>query len=261
MLPAMDEKERISAYLKRINFTGQPALDYETLRQLQRQHLRTVPYENLDIMRDITLSLEPDDIFEKIVTRGRGGYCFELNGLFTWLLRALGFPVTEYMSRFLREETEIPMRRHRVLRVTAEGKDYLCDVGVGQLVPLKPLPFDCGVVSEQESGTYKLEKEPFFGYVLYEDRHNEWSKVYSFTTEEQLNKDYIMPSYYCEKHPDSYFRTMDMVHIFTENGRKSVAGREMRIFTQSGVNALNPASEEEYENLLFTHFGIRLGSA
>jgi N-hydroxyarylamine O-acetyltransferase len=113
-------------------------------------------------MRNIPLSLAVDDMFEKIVLRGRGGYCFELNGLFAWLLRSLGFTVKEYMSRYLRDETEIPMRRHRVLRVTCEQTDYLCDVGVGGVIPRRPLPFRTGIVSDQNGERYKLEKEDFF---------------------------------------------------------------------------------------------------
>ena len=256
-MPATDEK-RVSMYLKRIGFTGGVTKKYETLHRLQRLHLQSVPYENLDIMRDIPLSLETDALFEKIVVRRRGGYCFELNGLFAWLLRQLGFSVTEYMSRFLRDEKEIPMRRHRVLRVSAEGADYLMDVGVGSMVPRKPLPLICGQISEQGKERYKLEREPFFGYVLYEWRHDEWSKVYSFTEEQQLNIDFVMPTYYCEKHPDSYFRTMDMVHMFTENGRKTVADREVRLFSPKGVDIISPINNAEYEELLFMHFGITL---
>lgn len=254
----MSDGEKIQAYLNRIGFSGIPAMTYDSLQRLQRLHLQTIPYENLDIMRNIPLSLEPKDLFEKIVRRNRGGYCFELNGLFAWLLRMLGFTVTEYMSRFLRDETEIPMRRHRVLRVHCGDGDYLCDVGVGGIIPRKPLLLRVGAVSEQGHERYKLEQEDFFGYVLYEWKRDTWNRLYSFTEEEQLNIDYVMPSFYCEKHPHSYFRTMDMVHIFTENGRKTIAGRELRIFSPSGVSVTNPATEHEYEALLRIHFGIAL---
>jgi N-hydroxyarylamine O-acetyltransferase len=212
-------------------------------------------------MRNIPLSLDANALYDKIVTRHRGGYCFELNGLFTWLLRSLGFPVTEYMSRFLRDAEgtdEIPMRRHRVLRVACGGAEYLCDVGVGSVAPRKPLPLSTGTVSEQGSERYVLERHVFFGYVLFEWHNNEWRKLYSFTEEEQLDIDYIMPSFYCEQHPDSDFRKMDMVHIFTENGRKSVAGREIRIFKPGGTEVLSPATEEAYHELLTLHFGIKL---
>ena len=255
---------KIMKYLSRIGFTGEPKLDYATLSQIQEKHLKTVPYENLDIMRNIPLSLETDDIYDKIVTRGRGGYCFELNGLYTWLLRGLGFEVTEFMARFLRDEKEIPMRRHRVLKVMCEGKAYLCDVGVGSVVPRKPLELVTGQINDFGSEKYKLEIEPFFGYVLYEQKNDGWRRLYSFTEEEQLNIDYVMPSFYCEAHPESYFRTMDMVHIFTDDGRKSVAaassgsGSELKIFSAKGVEVITPSSEQHYHELLEVHFGIRL---
>ena len=67
-----------------------------------------------------------------------------------------------------------------------------------------------------------------------------------------------MPSFYCEKHPESFFRTMDMVHIFTENGRKSVAGREVKIYSPSGVEVMTPVTDAAYESLLEIHFGIGL---
>jgi len=251
-------KPEIKAYLNRINFEGIPKNDFATLSRLQIQHLKTVPYENLDIMRDIPLSLEIEDIYKKIVARHRGGYCFELNGLFAWLLQALGFKVTEYMGRFLRDETEIPMRRHRVLRVTCTDGDYLCDVGVGGVIPRIPLPMILGKVSEQGAERYQLKAEPFLGNVLYEWKKDGWKRLYAFTEEEQLNIDYVMPSYYCEKHPESYFRTMDMVHIFTDDGRKAVAGREFKIFSATGVEVMVPGSEEIYKELLHQHFGVKI---
>ena len=251
-------KPELQAYLKRINAETTPQTNLATLQLLQSQHLLTVPYENLDIMRNIPLSLEVEDMYEKIVVRKRGGYCFELNGLFTWLLRSLGFEVTEYMARFLRDEPDIPMRRHRVMRVRCNEGDYLTDVGVGQIIPRAPLPMITGQAQQQGTERYKLEIEPFFGHVLYEWKNSNWKRIYSFTEEEQLNIDYIMPSFYCETHPESYFRTMDMVHIFTKNGRKSVSGREFKIFSPNGVEVIVPGSEQIYQELLQQHFGIKL---
>ena len=85
-----DEK-RIAAYFERIGMKYTPDLkaDGDLLRKLQFAHTTTVPYENLDILRGIPISLKIDDIYEKVVVRGRGGYCFELNALFGWLLRQL----------------------------------------------------------------------------------------------------------------------------------------------------------------------------
>ena len=251
-------KPDVQAYLNRIGFDGTPKTDFATLCELHTGHLKSIPYENLDIMRDIPLSLEIDDVLEKVISRRRGGYCFELNAIFTWLLRELGFEVVVYMARFLRNETGVPMRRHRVLKVICDDGDYLADVGAGSAVPLIPLPLILGHESRQGDELYKLDREPFFGTVLYRWKHNEWERIYSFTEEEQHDIDFIMPSFYCERHPDSMFRKGDMVHIFTEDGRKSVAGREVKIFSPKGVEVIIPDSEEEYYMLLERYFQIKL---
>jgi len=250
--------EKINAYLDRIGYTSEPALNFDTLHALQRMHLQSVPYENIDILRNIPLSLDINDLFEKIVIRRRGGYCFELNALFAWLLRCLGFKVSDYFARFLLNEPEIPMRRHHVLGVSFNEERYLCDVGVGLVIPRMPIKLAVGTASEQNGETYKLEKEEFLGYVLYTLKSEGWRQLYSFTEEEQLKADYMVTSFYCENHPDSIFRTGNMVHIFTENGRKSIADRALRIFSPEGVQVINIASEGEYRELLKMHFGITL---
>lgn len=244
----------INNYLTRINYTGKPTPNFATLKQLQENHLKNIPYENLDIMRNIPISLEPEHLYQKIVTRKRGGYCFELNGLFAWLLRKIGFKVRQHFSRYLRYETTLPKQRHTVLTVctTENDQQYLCDVGMGTVTSLTPIPLIFGKVM----GEYKLEKEDFLENVLYERVSEVWRRVYSFTEQEQINADFIAPSFYCENHPDSYFRTMDMVHVFTDDGRKSVAGREFKVITPKGVNVLIPGSEEVYKNLLKDHFNI-----
>src|SRR6266436_9958960 len=84
----------IRAYLQRLSYTGAIAPSAETLRLLQLAHLRAVPFENLSIHSGEPVVLDDRALFEKIVGRRRGGFCYELNGLFAALLRALGFQVT-----------------------------------------------------------------------------------------------------------------------------------------------------------------------
>jgi len=250
--------EKITAYLRRIGFTGEPQLDFDTLHQLQRKHLQSVPYENIDIIRGEPISLEIDKIYNKIVTRNRGGYCFELNALFAWLLRELGFEVKDYFARFLINEPTIPMRRHHVLGVSLGSERYLCDVGVGLVIPRKPIKLADGIVSEQDGETFGLAKEDFLGYVVSDMKDGEWRQMYCFTEEEQIKPDFEVTSYWCEHHPNSIFNKADMVHIFTPTGRKSVAGREVRLFNADGVVVFNPSTDEEYHALLLEHFGIKI---
>ena len=108
----MYTEEQMRLIFARIGLSYDPSLkrDVELLARIQHAFLTTVPYENLDILAGIPLSFEPEALYDKIVTRRRGGYCFELNGFLAFVLRDLGYPLKEYMGRFLQGETSIPMR-------------------------------------------------------------------------------------------------------------------------------------------------------
>ena len=249
----------VEKYLKRIGYNGKPAINFETLSELQYRHFLSVPYENLDILNRVPLSLDIDDLFEKIVIRNRGGYCFELNTLFNHLLKETGFKTTTYISRFLLGEKETPMRRHRVMKVDIDGESYLADVGVGSEVPVRPLKLQDGYEEKVRRILYKLSKEPFYGWVLsyYNNRDdkNEWDKIYSFTEEEQLEVDFVQPDFYCQYHPDSIFRTQRMVAVRTETGKNTIDGNLLKIFSK-GTIASHIFEDSELNDILKKYFKI-----
>lgn len=254
-----DVSPEVRAYLERIGYEGPLDGSPAVLEQLQECHLHAVPYENLDILHRKPLSLEIGDLLEKIVTRRRGGYCFELNALFSWLLRELGYSVTDLMARFWRDEpAPPPKRRHQVLKVETGDASYLCDIGVGGIVPRRPIKMEEGLVHRQGDETYRLERDPYYGWVLCELKKDDWKWLYSFTEEPQLPKDFIMATYWCENAPDSIFVSQPMIAIRTREGRNTVAGKEFRLFTAEGVRSFIPETEEEYKASLAAYFGIRL---
>ena len=128
---------KIQQFLSRIGMAPETPVEQtvEFLGRVQTNCVLNLAYENLDILEGKPILLDDAALFDKIVTRGRGGYCFELNGLLTAMLREMGFSVTERFARYLRGESEIPMRRHRVAIVSLPDGDYLCDIGVGQIAP------------------------------------------------------------------------------------------------------------------------------
>ena len=229
----------------------------QTLETLQRAHLYAVPYENLDILAGKPIALEREALYEKIVTRRRGGYCFELNELFGHLLRALGYNVTDSFGRFLRGETEIPMRRHHVLLVSCEnGERFLCDVGVGNGSPTRPVPLIEGKALIDGRDTYRLRRDDFLGWVLEEAYKGGWRDVYSFTEERQLSVDFVATSFYCEKSPASPFNKAPMISLRTPEGRKTRDGDEFRIFDASGVRVITHETPEEADRLTREWFGL-----
>ena len=228
--------------------------DSALLRKLHLAHTTTVPYENLDILRNVPISLEEDALFRKIVEEDRGGLCFELNGSFGNLLRHLGYGVTDYAARYLRGEPAPPMRRHRVMRVEAVDGVWLCDVGIGEAAQREPIRLEEGLVQEQFGESYKLEKEDFLGWVLWDLYKGEWRKFYSFTEEPQLMSDFVALNFYCEKHPDSPFNKQEMFAVKTLDGRRTLDGNLYKEIRGGTVTARELRPEEMPE--AYARFGL-----
>ena len=229
--------------------------DSELLRKVHLAHCCKIPYENLDMIRGIPTSLEENALYQKIVEEGKGGICFELNGSLGNLLRALGYKVTDFAARYLRGESELPMRRHRVLKVEATDGVWLCDVGVGEVCQREPVAMVEGLEQHQFGETYKLEKEDFLGWVLWDFHKGAWRKFYSFTEEPQLVADFIAGNFYCEKHPASPFNKDEMFALKTLEGRTTLDGHIYKEFTKDGV-LVKELSDEEMP-WAYAQFGLQ----
>lgn len=245
-------------YLERIGMRPENVSHtYEFLKALQQNHICSVPYENLDILNDKPIELSGEALFEKIVTKHRGGYCFELNGAVAHLLCELGFATKCYFARFLKGEQEIPVRRHRVIVTECQGKRYVVEVGIGIEAPRAPLALEEGTPQECSNGIFKFSRDAFLGWVLQEKVGENWEPYYSFTEEEQLDIDFIQPSFYCEKHPASPFNKSPMVAIKTPNGRRAINDHDYKVFENGELSYIeeNVTDARLYE-ILKKDFGI-----
>lgn len=247
-----------AAYWKRIGYQGDEKPTIENLRTLQNLHLTHVPYENLDIIAGKRLSLAPKDLYEKIVLHNRGGYCFELNALFAQLLLSMGYTITSCFARFLLGEKEIPLRRHQVLVVQAEGEKYLADVGVGVLIPRYSVKLTAGEIHREPLGEYKLTKDAQLGWILWDTRQGVWRKLFCFTEEPNLPVDYVTTSYFCEYAPESPFNKADMLAIGTPTGRITIDGDVLKHFDGDSVQTRTLTTPQEKTDALKEYFGIEL---
>ena len=247
----------VKKYLERIGLELPDPVEpnSELLRKIHYAHCTTVPYENLDMIRGIPATLEEADLYRKIVEEGRGGVCFELNGSLGNLLRALGYKVTDFAARYLRGESTVPMRRHRVLKVEATDGVWLCDVGVGEVCQREPVAMVEGLEQHQYGETYKLEKEDFFGWVLWDCHNGAWRRFYSFTEEPQLTADFVAVNYFCEAHPTSPFNKVEMFSLKTEEGRKTLDGHVYKEFKKDQV-LVKELTDEEMP-WAYAQFGLR----
>lgn len=255
----MANTEKIRRYFERIGLEYEEPFspDLENLKKLHLAHSLTVPYENLDILRGKLLSLEDDDLYEKIVTNKRGGYCFEANGIFGWLLRSLGYKVTDFLGRYLRgEEMAVPMRRHRILKVELPEGDYLCDVGIGDKAQRLPLLMQCGLEQKDYDDIYKFEKDEFMGWVLYDLVDGDWRPFFSFTEDGQVYTDFIMPSFWCERHPDSFFNKAPIFCIKAERGMVTLIGDTFRDSTGGTLIEKQLTTDEERAEVYKKYFNL-----
>lgn len=245
-------------YLERIGMTlAEVSHTYEFLKKLQQNHICSVPYENLDILNGKPIDLNEEALFEKIVTKHRGGYCFELNGAIMHFLIELGFETKSYFGRFLKGEKDIPVRRHRVVVTECDGKRYVIEVGIGIEAPRAPLLLEEGIEQMCSNGTFCFTKDAFLGWVLNEKTGDEWTPYYAFTEEEQLDIDFIQPSFYCEKHPASPFNKSPMVAIKTTNGRRAINDRDYKIFENGElVHIEENITDARLYEILKADFGI-----
>ena len=172
-----------------------------------KAHRLAVPYETLDLWRRRPTTLATEALYEKIVIRRRGGYCFELNGLFAWLLRELGYNVREYFGRWLLgDDTAVPMRRHRVVCVALPtGPNKIVDVGIGLPFLFSPLDFAFGLIQTHNGRRYRIVRDPTLKAVVEMEAKGSWTRVFTFDTEPQLPIDFEYAHWWCQTHPDSKF--------------------------------------------------------
>ena len=123
----------IQKYLYRIGYKTKPKVSLDCLAHLQACHQLTVPFENLEVFVKRKKLLKVDVLYERIVLEHRGGWCCELNGLFAWLLRQIGFEVKLVSCSHYNVEKDVYDETfdHMAIVVNLEEADYLVDVGYG----------------------------------------------------------------------------------------------------------------------------------
>lgn len=245
-----------AAYLKRLGLSLPERADGQTLRHLHLAHLRRVPFENLDIHLGRPILLELPLLYDKIVRRRRGGFCYELNGLFSWLLTALGYQVNLLSARVYGPQGLGPELDHLVLRVREEG-DWLVDVGFGDSF-LEPLPLepDCEVV--QRNTGYRLAQAGDQWTLHQQHPGGEWTPQYLFTLRPYQLEDFTPVCHFHQTAPSSPFTRKRVCTRATPEGRLTLS--ELRlIITADGIrHERQLAGEGEWREVLRDHFGVVL---
>ena len=253
---------QIRAYLDRIGMDRSPEVSLTYLSDLQWKHMRAIPFENLDIMKGLPLTLDRQALFTKIVQDHRGGVCSELNTLFNWLLESLGFQVKSFASRVISDAVPYPGKSHRVMCVELEDRRYITDVGYNYEHHRKPLLLQEGVIQSDGTCDYLLERHPVYGWLMLQrpaGQETGWRKKIAFSEDPNLDSDFVAATFFAQYHPASKINKALKVSRYIDDRFYGI--RQGDFLTEDGglVRVLEPGiSDARKEELLGSFFGIQL---
>jgi N-hydroxyarylamine O-acetyltransferase len=248
---------RVRAYLERLGFgspttpMSPPPPTIEGLRRLHAAHLERVPFENLSIHLGEPIVLEPEALVAKLVDQRRGGFCYELNGAFATLLRALGFEVTLLAARVHEGDALGPPFDHICLLVELEER-WLADVGFGDNFRL-PLRLDRRDDQVDDAGTFRIVDAGPAELDLLRDGQPQ----YRFDLTPRELPDYEPTCRYHQTSPESHFTHNTVCSLATPTGRVTIRGRTM-IVTNDRHREEHTLTDSELLDAYSRHFGIEL---
>jgi arylamine N-acetyltransferase len=252
----------LAAYMRRVGYSGPAAPTLETLHALVTAHNGAIPFENLDPVMGIPVAdLGQDALFDKLVHRRRGGYCYEQNGVLGYVLAELGFGVQRLGGRVVWMNTsgELPAQTHEALAVTLPGAhgQWLVDVGFGGQTLSSPIRLEVGTVQPTRHEPYRIRTDGDV-YLLEAQVRGEWQTLYMFTTRPRPRIDREVGSWYVSTHPKSIFVVGLSVALVTDDARWNLRGRNLAIHSAGNTERIRFATAADVLNALTERFGIDL---
>lgn len=248
---------KLQSYLDRIGYSGPLEPTRDTLSAIHAAHMHSIPFENLEIHLGNKVSIELAHIFDKIVHRARGGWCFEMNSLHAWALEKIGFNVTRLGAAVGRQEDDDSTAlNHLCLRVdipeAGVDRPFLVDVGFGNGA-LDPLPLAEGIYS-QDFTEHELKIEN--RYWCYRNRQDNFG--YDFTLQPRSIDQFVDQCHYLQTSPESGFVKATVCQIFQGQEHIALRGVVLKETRSTGTTTREIDSQTEYSDLLTDTFGLAL---
>lgn len=258
----------LPAYLARLDLPEAPKPTAAGLATLQRAHRLAIPFENLDVKLGRGIATDSASVFDKLVTRRRGGYCFEQNRLLLDALEALGFTARGLLARVWLGMAEPQPLTHTLSLVTIDGEDWIADAGFGgSFAPAMPLAD--GAETEAPDGTrHRLERDDEFGWMLLRDgvpattvstgAGAGWQQQYSFDLRSVYENDIVIGNRWTSTAPESRFTQINIASIVLPRGFATLTDRNYRRHSGDGDTSGEITDPRVYRMRLSLMFGIDL---
>ncbi|MBT9525052.1 MAG: arylamine N-acetyltransferase [Rhizobacter sp.] len=254
----------LDAYLNRIGYTGPRAASYEVLSAVARLQPAGIVYENIDPLLGTAPLLNLGALQDKLLTRGRGGYCFEQNLLLKEALQALGMKVTALAARVVWMQppgAPLRSRNHMVLRVEAAGGQagpFIVDAGFGGNLMNTPLAWEPGVVQRSPHAVLRLTQDGEW-YTIETMLPTGWAAMYRFTLEPYLPVDYEPLNWFTATHHSSIFRHNLLMERLTPELRTGLFNDRLVLRRPGGAPQVRRIDTlAGFDEVLRDHFGLQL---
>ncbi len=248
------------AYLARIRHKGNVSADTDGLEAIHRGQRYNIPFENFDIQLGRGISLEPNHLFNKLVNSERGGYCFEVNGLFLRALHAFGFDARVLLAR-VHVGGDAGGRTHQISLVNLNGREWIADVGFGALGLRAPIPFEVGRVSKQDGLEYRLVEKAPWGYMLQLSGDEGWQDLYSFDLEHVCRNDIEVGNHFTSTHPSAFFTFTRIAALPSPEGQSTLFNMRLTQTADGEEDVQVLPDDKSYLDTLEQRFGIVLDAS
>ena len=246
----------VEAYLKRLGLEKEEP-NIKFLRKLHSAHIHRIPFENLDIHYRRKILLDYSKIFDKIVRKRRGGFCYELNGLFYHLLYHLGYDCYVTSAQMKNEEGEFDAPYgHMAIIANVDDKNYLVDVGFGNSFSY-PKEIQTGAVQMDYTTYWRFDKDPDENLLLqFSSNASNFETKYRFAFEEKQIIQFMEMCEYHQTSEKSIFTQRKLITIKTEDGRVTLTDKKLKILKLAEVEEIPILNEDEFLSKLEQYFGI-----
>lgn len=270
--------QRLNAYLARIGLDVPPPVTPEGLGTLLSAHRRSIAFENLDIPLGRGIRIDGDSVFDKLVTRRRGGYCFEQNRLLTDMMRAIGFDLRPLLARVrLGPPDIVPVRSHVTLLVGLDGRPWIAEGGFGGS-DLPALPLEDGAADVSPDGArHRLRKIGQAGTLDGEwlleragphattdgraQPHEDWQPQYSFDLAHVAPDDLEQCNHWTSTRPGARFTTLHIASIVLNEGFASMVDRTLTIYRNGEKSVHEITDPAQYAEILRSTFLLDFSDA
>lgn len=245
------------AYLKRVHLSEAVPPTTEGLHALQRAYFHSIPFENFDILLGRGVNLDPEFLFDKLVRHRRGGYCFELNGLFLMALNTFGFAARPLLAR-VHLTGEPSGRGHQLSLVDMGEHKWLADVGFGKDNPRGPMLFELGLVQNIGGQSFRLVDGDVFGTMLQKHINGEWRNMYSFDMEHVCQADINYGNHYTSTNPHSFFTYTRTVVKPLDGGWITLCDDRLTVTRKGQEESVKLPEGPGYLDAVNKYFGIEI---